>query len=497
MTTTTAENSLWLEALPRRRYPAVAGEETFDVAVVGGGIAGITTALLLKATGLRVAVVEAGRVGTGVSGNNTAKVSALQSTVYSKIIDKHGADAAADYAAASLAGVAQVGVLAEGIDCDLRRDPAYTYAYTEQEVAAVEAEAEAARQAGLPVHLDRGELMGVPFPVHAAVRLDDQIAFHPVKYVHGLAARVDGEGSRVFEDSRVTDFDDGEPCRVHTPTGTITADRVVIATHYPLLDRGGFFARLETTRSYCVAARLRGQRPPRGLAISAGSPSWSLSAWRDLLIVCGQSHKTGSDEGTPYQELERFARQHWDVEAITHRWSAQDVNAYDQLPMVGSYLPGSRRLFTATGFMKWGLSGSTFAAMMLADLVTDRDNPWAERFSPHRVSLRSLGSAAKMNVEVAADMVGDRLKPADTRSVEEVPRGEARVVRVGTDKVGVYRDEADGLHAVSVRCTHLGCIVRFNSAERSWDCPCHGSRFDVDGGVLEGPATEPLPRHEV
>ncbi|MEU4447080.1 FAD-dependent oxidoreductase [Actinosynnema sp. NPDC050801] len=496
--TTTARHSLWSEAIPHGRFPVFTGETAVDVAVVGGGITGITTALLLKRAGLRVAVVEAERVGGGVSGNNTAKVTALQSTVYSKIVRKHSAEVAADYATGNAAAVERVAALVSELDiaCDLRRMPAYTYAIEEGELPAVEEEAEAASRAGLPVVRDGGELMGVPFPVAGAVRLDDQLLIHPVKYVRGLAEAVDGDGSRVYEGSRVLRIEDGKPSRVHTDQGTVVAERVVVATHYPILDRGLYFARLEPIRSYCIAVRLASGTPPTGLSISAGSPSWSLSRSGDLLIVCGQGHATGASPGEPYEELTKFAAERWDVAEVTHRWSAQDPTSYDNLPMIGSYLPGSTTLYGATGFMKWGLSNGTMAAELLTDLVVGRENPLTARFSPHRVTPGATPKLAKLNAKVAVDLVGDRLKSAEVDTVADVPVGEARVVKDGTGKAGVYRDEEGGVHGVSLRCTHLGCLVRFNSAERSWDCPCHGSRFDVDGAVLEGPATKPLPRRD-
>ncbi|RKT54898.1 FAD-dependent oxidoreductase [Saccharothrix australiensis] len=490
--TVTASHSLWTSDARGDAFPP-AHDCRVDVAVVGGGIAGMTTALRLKRAGRTVAVIEAERVGGGVSGNNTAKVTALQSTVYSSITDRHGYRAAADYAAASLAGVAEVAALAGSIDCDLRRAPAYTYAISPDELPAVEHEALAAARAGLPVDRDRGEGIGVPFEVFGAVRLDDQLALHPVRYVRGLADLVDGHGSHVFERSRATRVEDGDPCRVRTATGVVTADRVVVATHYPILDRGLYFARLEPTRAYCVAVRLRSGAPPTGLAISAGSPSWSLSAYEDLLILCGRSHPTGERPGDPYGALTAFAHEHWDVDRVVHRWSAQDPSAYDGLPMIGPYTPGSTRLYVATGFMKWGLSTGTFAAMILSDLINGVDNPWAGRFDPHRFDLKSAPKLLELNGKAAASLIGDRLRRPDTRDLSDVPRGQARVV----GKSGVYRDEDGALHAVSLRCTHLGCLVRFNDAERSWDCPCHGSRFDVDGNVLEGPATKPLPRHDL
>jgi glycine/D-amino acid oxidase-like deaminating enzyme/nitrite reductase/ring-hydroxylating ferredoxin subunit len=494
--TTTAEQSLWLLE-PAPLFDRLRGDVEVDVAVVGAGIAGVTTALLLKRQGARVALLDATRVGDGVTGCNTAKVSALQSTIYTKISRHHGPVAAAAYADASLAGVEKIAALAkaESIACDLHRRPAFTYAANESELAAVVEEAGAAQAAGLKVQLtDQTDL---PFPVAGAVRLDRQIEFHPVKYVRALAAAVAGDGSFVFEDSRVLSVDEGTPCRVKTAGGTVVAGQVVLATHYPMLDRGLFFARLEPTRSYCIAARVKGP-VPQGLSINAGSPTRSIRSYGKLLIVGGESHKAGSRRATEglYEKLEQFARDYWDVQAITHRWSAQDPVPYDHLPMVGRYTPRSTRLYVASGFMKWGLSGGTMAAMLLTDLISGRANEWAKHFDPNRLSLRSTPKLAEMNAKVGLDMVGDRLRPAQARKAADIPEGEARVVQNGLGKSGVYRDEQGGLHAVSLRCTHLGCLLRFNSAERSWDCPCHGSRFDVDGAVLEGPATEPLPRRE-
>jgi glycine/D-amino acid oxidase-like deaminating enzyme/nitrite reductase/ring-hydroxylating ferredoxin subunit len=463
------------------------------VAVLGGGITGLTTALLLKRDGARVAVVEAGRVGGGVTGCTTAKVSALQGTVYSTIAGRHGAEAAAVYAEASTAGVDLVARLAgeEGIECELEHRPAFTYAATPKEARTVEREAAAAQAAGLPATLAASA--GLPYRVELAVRLDRQLQFHPVRYSQGLAAAVAGDGSVVIEGTRATGVEHGSPCRVRTHRGEITAERVVVATHYPFLDRGLFFARLKAQRSYCVAARVRGE-VPGGMSISAGSPTRSVRSYGQHVVVGGEGHETGSADAEPerFDLLERFAREHWDVRAIPYRWSAQDPSSYDHLPVIGRYAPGAGRLFVASAFMKWGLSSGTFAAIILADLIAGRENAWADRFSPTRLSLRSAPELAQMNSKVGLDFIGDRLRPAAAGSAAAVPRGAARVVRDGLGKTGVYRDEDGKVHAVSLRCTHLGCLLRFNSAERSWDCPCHGSRFDVDGAVLEGPAVDPL-----
>ncbi len=496
--TTSAAESLWLDQAARPRYEPLAGTVEVEVAVVGGGIAGLTAALTLKRAGATVAVIEAAGVGTGVTGCTTAKVSALQSTVYSTIRSRHSSERARQYAEASAAGVERLAAIVEeeGIDCDLERRPAATYAASDAELEQIEQEAGAASEAGLPVQMV--ESLDLPYPVAGALVLADQVQLHPVRYVRGLAAAVQGDGSHVFENSRVLRVEEGSPCTAVTGRGEVRAGHVIVASHYPILDRGLYFARLEAQRSYCIAARLNRGAPPRTMAISAGGTTRSLRSYGDHLIVGGEGHPTGSGKATPerFRALEEFAREHWDIGAVTHRWSAHDPIPYDHLPMIGVYRPGSSRLWVSTGFMKWGLASATFAATILADQIQGRDNAWADAFSPNRVSLTSAHEVAKLGAKFTADLVADRVRPPQGLSADHVPAGEARVLPDGLGKKGVYR-EADGtLHAVSLRCTHLGCLLRFNAAERSWDCPCHGSRFDVDGAVLEGPAVRALTRRD-
>jgi glycine/D-amino acid oxidase-like deaminating enzyme/nitrite reductase/ring-hydroxylating ferredoxin subunit len=479
-------------------YPTLAGDRHCDVAVLGGGITGLTTAYLLKREGARVVVLEGRGVGSGVTGCTTAKVSALQQAIYRELRHRHGSDGAATYADASLAGVKLIAELAadEEIECNLERRAAFTYAAEESERSTVESEYDAARAVGLPVRLV--DQLDLPYATYGAVCLDDQLQLHPVRYVQGLACAVDGDGSAVFENSPALEVDSAQTCRVRTERGTVTAQQVVVATHYPLLDRGLFFARLEPIRSYCIAAGIRGA-PPEGMSISAGGPTRSVRSFGELLVVGGESHPTGARQAIPerYRRLEQFARQHWDVTEITHHWSAQDPVSWDHLPVIGRYHPRSQRLFVASGFHKWGLSSATFGARIICDLIAGRENPWADRFDPNRIGIRGLPKLAQMNAKVAADFVGSRVIPTVTKATSDLPCGEARVVRDGLGKTGVFRAEDGKVHALSLRCTHLGCLLRFNAAERSWDCPCHGSRFDVDGAVLEGPATSPLERKSI
>ena len=493
-------DSLWLAMAPPTAYPALDGDLEFDAAVIGGGIAGVSVALALKRDGARVAVLERGVICGGASGFTTAKVSALQETRYSEITKMHGDDAGAAYAAASLAAVARIDELVrdERIDCGWERVAAYTYAADDSQVDAVKQEAEAARSAGLDA--DCTTQVALPFSVPLAVCLHDQGQLDPVRYVRGLAAAVQGDGSRIFESTAVADVEEGSPCLVRTLGGeTVRARDVIVATNYPLLDRGLFFTRMEVARSYLVAARVR-ESTLDAMFITAATPSRSLRCYHDgqdhWLLVGGEGHPSGSGEAQPerYEALESFAREHFDIIDIPYRWSTQDGMPTDNLPYIGSYTPAAAHLFVAAGFQKWGMTSATIAATVLADLIAGRENPYADVFDPNRATVRSAPAVAKTQLSAARHLVGDRLTPADTRSVDDVPVGEARVVRSGLGKIGVYRDQDNVAHAVSLRCTHLGCLLAFNQAERSWDCPCHGSRFDIDGAVLAGPAIQPLER---
>jgi glycine/D-amino acid oxidase-like deaminating enzyme/nitrite reductase/ring-hydroxylating ferredoxin subunit len=492
--TTSAHHSLWLEGDADTPAAPLAADGSADVVVVGGGIAGITTALALAEQGAGVVLLEADRVAGGVTGCTTAKASALQGTVYSTIRATHGPDTAATYAAASSAAVERIAGLIDeyGIDCDSARRTAYTYAADASQRRAVVDEAASATEAGLPVQTD--VLPDLPFEVAGAVALADQLELHPVRYVRGLAGALTGLGATVHEGTRVTGVRERRTgVSVETVDGhRVAADSVVIATHYPVLDRGLYFALLEPKRSYCIAARLRSGAPPRGMSISAGSPTRSVRSYGDMLVVGGEGHAAGSHSATAqrFEALERFAREHWDVAGVTHRWSAQDPVAYDHLPMVGPYHPATRRIWVSTGYLKWGISGATFGATILRDLITGGGNDWAAAFSPQRVSVRAAPRIAALGARFSADFALDRIRHAV--GPQDVAAGEGRVVRRGMQHVALYRDPDGGEHAVSARCTHLGCLVRFNAAETSWDCPCHGSRFDVDGAVLEGPAVRAL-----
>jgi glycine/D-amino acid oxidase-like deaminating enzyme/nitrite reductase/ring-hydroxylating ferredoxin subunit len=497
------QQSVWIATTEESGFPALEEPADVDVAVLGAGIAGLTTALLLKNAGLRVAVVEMDGVSRATTGHTTAKVSAQHGLIYDTLSSKFGQDGARAYAEANVAAVDLVETLVREhrIECDWDRRPAYAYTEQESQVSQIEKEVEAAKTAGLPASYT--EETDLPWPVKAALRFDDQAQFHPRRYCLALARLIDGDGSRVFEQTRALDVDDGSPCVVKTDRHEVRAAYVVLATHLPFLDRGAFFAKCHPEREYVLGVALE-QPAPRGMYISVEQPTRSVRQHPfdggELLILGGNSHKTGQDDDTQrhYKALEEFAGERFAVRSIEYRWSTQDHMPVDQLPYIGKLRRRSDRLYVATGFKKWGMTSGTIAGVVISDQILGRDNPWSELFNPNRVKpLASASAFVKENVNVARRFVGDRITQRAPVSPDELAPGEGQVTSVGRKQIAVSRDSDGTLHAVSARCTHMGCIVNWNPAERTWDCPCHGSRFGTDGEVIEGPAVEALEGREL
>lgn len=478
---------------------ALDGHVATDVAVVGAGITGLTTARLLSRAGRRVVVIDGGEVCAGVTGYTTAKVTALHSTIYSTLRQTWGDEVATVYGTANQSAIVAVRELvkADRIDCDLVDAPAFTYAESEDATATIEAEVDAATHAGVPVTFTTQT--DLPYPVAAAVRLDGQAQFHPRKYCLGLVDAIVRDGGSVFERTRALHVD-VDKARVVTDRGSIKATSVVLATHLPFPEVGGYFARCAPMRSYALAVELGGGAQPGGMYISVDAPTRSIrSAPYGWIIVGGEGHKVGHDDDTVrrYEALEAWARARFSLGSVGYHWSAQDYVSADHLPFIGRLSPGSERVFVATGFGKWGMTNGTVAAMILTDLVQGIENPWAATFDSTRVAIRQgIHGVVNENVDVVRRFVGDRIAAHAAPDIEDLDTGQGAVARLDGDTVAAFRDDDSQLHVVSKTCTHLGCTVMFNTAERSWDCPCHGSRFDVDGRMLQGPAVEDLATKE-
>ena len=496
--------SYWTETTRTPPYAPLTDDVEVDVAVVGGGIAGLSVAWEVLRTGRRVAVLEAGRIAAAVTGHTTAKVSSLHTLIYAHLERSAGADTARLYAESQQDAVEHLGRTARelGIDCDWEERASYTYAESADRAGEIRDEAQAAARAGLPATFVAGT--GLPFAVAGAVRVDGQAQFHPRRYLLGLAGAIVDGGGTVHEHTRVRGLTEGRPCRLTTEDGhVVRADDVVVATHYPVFDRALLFARLVPHRELVVAAPVPAAQDPDGMYITPDGDTRSVRTapyedGRRLLIVTGASFTPGAADVTGrYERLIDWTRERFGVTEVAYRWAAQDNHTTDKIPYTGPLHLGARHVYVTTGYGGWGMTNGVMAGRLLAGLIDGRPLPWTGVYDPRRLHpRREAVPLLTAQAKVAAHFLGDRLRAWFGGSVADLPPGGAAVVRDGAEPCAVYRDEAGELHALSATCTHLGCTVRFNDAERAWECPCHGSRFAIDGTVVQGPANRPLRRRD-
>jgi glycine/D-amino acid oxidase-like deaminating enzyme/nitrite reductase/ring-hydroxylating ferredoxin subunit len=494
--------SLWLANRSHTPTAPVAGSPSAEVVVVGAGITGLMTAVLLARAGKDVLVLEARTVGAGTTGNTTAKVSLLQGSKLSRIVAKHGAALAARYLEGNREGQAWLLRHCETHGIDVQHEDAYTYAQSAEGLGTARAEFEAAKSVGLDV--DWVDDADVPFPFRGGVRLREQAQFDPMPFLDSLVEELKAHGGRLAEGTRVRRVSGlGAQLRLRVQAGdsgemVVTTDQLVLATGIPILDRGGFFARLKPQRSYCMAFDVPGDIT-HGMYLSTDSPTRSVryapTGHGDVLIVGGAGHPVGREKSPSagLDELSEWTALHYPGARKTHSWSAQDYSPVDELPYVGSILPGLESIYVATGFDKWGMSNGPAAALALADRILGGRMDWSDAYASwSRHELSGVGKAIQANLEVGFNLAKGWVTPMAASS-DRVPRG-CGVVSGPPWRLQA-RSNVDGAeHVVSPVCPHLGGIVNWNDVDKSWECPLHGSRFAPDGTLLEGPATRDLTR---
>ncbi|GAB1158167.1 FAD-dependent oxidoreductase [Paenibacillus illinoisensis] len=491
--------SIWRATHEFDAYPKLTEDISADVAIIGAGIAGITTAYLLAQSGMRVVVLEAGKVLDGTTGHTTAKVSAQHGVIFDELLHHFGQEQARMYyeGNAEAANWMRNLVKEKQIDCQWAEEDAYVYIQSEDNLKKLEIELTAYGKLNIPGQWV--DPLPIQVPSRAGIKMPGQARFDPLAYLHHLLDSAVKQGVQIYEHTTVTDVEEDASLHVRTYGNgpSVTAEHVVVASHFPVYDPGFYFTRLHAERSYAVA--VEPQKPyAGGMYISDDEPARSLRKvlheGKELILFGGENHKTGQGICTygHYERLERFAEETYGIRSIPFRWSAQDLISIDKVPYIGPITGRHERVYVATGFAKWGMTTGTMAGHILADRITGRDNPHAAVFDPARFKTDpGMKNFIIENANVAKELITGKVGIVH-KDVSEIGNDEGAVVRHNGKRAGAYKDTSGKLFLVDTTCTHLGCEVEWNEGERSWDCPCHGSRFDFAGKVIEGPAVKDL-----
>jgi glycine/D-amino acid oxidase-like deaminating enzyme/nitrite reductase/ring-hydroxylating ferredoxin subunit len=489
---------LWRDAIDIPKFPNLLEDIDVDVCVVGGGITGITTAYLLSKEGLKVALLEAGALLNGTTGHTTAKITAQHGLIYDELIQSIGAEKAKLYYNANNDALEFIRntVQEHGIECDLTEEDAFIYTNADEYIKKLKNEMSAYEKLGI-----NGELLDsvpVGFAVKAAIKMKNQAQFHPLNYLKPLVDFIKNAGGLIFENTTATDVDTSEKLIVRTYGGpSVHCKYVCACSHFPFYDGLGFYpTRMYAERSYIIAIKAEKEFLD-GMYINAEQPTRSLRYammnGEKLLLIGGENHKTG--QGIPtilhYQALENFAEQTFGIKEYLFRWSAQDLTTLDKVPFIGQITGGHPNIFVATGYRKWGMTNSTAAANLMKDLIIEKENPYHDLYSPSRFGETSLKSFISTNVDVAKHLIEGKLE-YPLKGIRDLEQDQGSVVNVNGKRAGAYKDQDGKVYIVDTTCTHLGCEIEWNSGDRTWDCPCHGSRFSITGDVIEGPAESPL-----
>jgi glycine/D-amino acid oxidase-like deaminating enzyme/nitrite reductase/ring-hydroxylating ferredoxin subunit len=468
--------------------------------VIGAGFSGLTAALLLQRAGKRVVVLEKEKIGHGESGLTTAHLTAFLDLRYHVLCEKFGLDGARLAAHSTLSAIEQIEHFAKRGECDFRRVPAFLSARTPAQREELEREREAMAKIGLRAS------WGVTLPGmgdKGALRLERQGQLHPLKYLAILAREFTAAGGRIFENTEMTEVIEEDPCRVETRRGHVQATDVLVLTHVPVINRLLLLTKVAAYRSYAVAGKIPSGVLEEALHYDLDEPYHYVRRYdlgdQSYAIVGGADHKTGqnSDTKQSFAEVEAFASTLFLDFSSDMRWSGQILEPTDGLPFIGRN-PGQEHVYVATGFSGNGMTFGTIAAMILSDAIKGVENPWADLYAAARI--KPLAQAARFlseNIDYARYLAGDFVDTGNVTRVDDIAREAGRTLRVKGKMIAAYRDEHGELHTHSAVCTHLGCNVHFNAAEKTWDCPCHGGRFDIHGQVVNGPPIKALEAVEI
>jgi glycine/D-amino acid oxidase-like deaminating enzyme/nitrite reductase/ring-hydroxylating ferredoxin subunit len=489
---------LWTETVLKSDYSSLINGSRTEVAIIGGGIAGLMAAYWLKQAGKKVAVIEGRRIGQGTTGKTTAHITQAHGIIYNELINNFGQEGAGIYARANQEGIELIEkiIKREKIEADFKRVSEYIFASDEKDNHKIENEYEGTLKLGLKTKLLKAAPL--PFLTGNAIEYPNQARFHPLRFLTQLAQIVEGNGVQIYENTRVVDVKEGEPMEVDTSQGKIYANQVVVATLYPILDRGGYFSRLEVYSSYVIAAQVEGNFPDAMFDSSEDSSHYfriqpNLNSY--LVLIGGEGHPTGMISQTQkrYQILEEYARERLKIKSIEYRWSTHDTYPTDNVPFIGQYLPTGKNLYVITGFKGYGMAHGAIGGQIIADVIGGKTSAESQFFDPGRINLKA---AAKSTLELGAKSIKQLVKS----KLGKVPEAQDIKLKPGQWKIGqwqgrkvaMFKNEEGKVSVVEASCRHMGCDVKLNRAEQTWDCPCHGSTYTLEGQVISGPTVKNL-----
>lgn len=496
------ERPYWDDTCVSPDYDRLQGDHQCDIAIIGAGITGITTAMLLADSGINITVVEADKVCSGTTGKTTGKITIEHGVKLSSIRDKLDEEHAEKYALANKMGFDQIAKFIDkyNIDCDYTVLPAYVYTRTQEGMNVFEEELGIMQKLGISASIV--DSTALPVGMMSALMVEDQAQFNPVKYITKLAEILNNyDNCTIYEQSMVSSIDKGDICKLYTDSGTLEADIVVVATNFPIIDIPGlFFTKIHQQKSYIIATPAQGL-DIAGMYINDVDPVESFrmdyTDKENMLLIGGYGHKAGQEAPQiSYNNLKKLLQENIIEEKIPYiyQWGTQDCISLDDMPYVGKLSKKTPNIYIGTGYGKWGMTNGTAAGMMIANEINGHNEKLkdiSEVFSPKRFTIK--GSAKEFVVQ-AVDTANKLIQgiKVPKGEFEDITKGDGMVMKVNGKKMAVYRDENGELRVLDPFCTHLGCVVEFNNNDKTWDCPCHGSRFDTYGNVIKGPAQEPL-----
>lgn len=495
--------SYWISTTHSKSYPKLTQDISVDVAIVGGGITGITTAYSLLRTGKKIAIVEQNRIAQGETGHTTAHVTAILDTRYSELLSNFGKDHAKLIYQSKLSAIHQIKKWVQNlkIECSFKQVPAYLYTTSESDQDDITKEKEACEELGIPAELIQN--IPLPFAVANAIKFKDQYQINASQYVNALTAHCEEKGCLIFENSHVLKIEDLEnedrACQLTTPYGTIYADQVVMATNSPTQAGAFTNTKVAAYRTYAIATHLH--QPPHEEALywDTADPYHYIRKSEHLWIIGGEDHKVGQITNTNerLRNLEKFSKEHFKSGSPHFTWSGQILEPVDGLAYIG-HIPGKKNRYMATGFSGNGITFGTLSGMIISDLIQGKENQYSAIYDPHRINLlASLPAYLEENKDFPICYIKDRITKSDVTRVEDIKNEMGGTVEIEGRRVAAYRDKKGKLHTYSCVCPHQGCHVHWNQMEKTWDCPCHGSRFDTQGKVLNGPALTNLEHVEI